>query len=158
MFDVTDYHRTLDTITTAPLTLSERDFDVLQEFGGPDEEQRGREAMRAAQLALVMPATPLQTKAAAPSASRRSSWPAPERLADMTATAIRQVVVPLRQQLSDQQAALADLRQQLAAQAATITSLGDEVKALGGLVTRDLAPPRRAPSLDDVSSRTSPKH
>ena len=40
--------------------------------------------------------------------------------------------------------------------ATTITSLGDEVKALGGLVTRDLDPPRRAPSLDDVSSR-SPK-
>ena len=37
--------------------------------------------------------------------------------------------------------------------AATITSLGDEVKALGGLVTRDLAPPRRAPSLEGPDRR-----
>jgi hypothetical protein len=80
-------------------------------------------------------------------------------LADAVAAAIRQAVMPLRQQLTDQQAALTDLRQQLAAQAATIASLGGEMKALGSLVARDLdAPSRRAPSLDDVSSRTSPKH
>jgi len=107
MTHVRDYHRALERITASPLTLTDTDFAVLEEYGGPREERRGRDALRTAQLALVPQSPPLQTKAAERPLARPRLDPA--ALGRMVGTAIRNAVEPLERRVAALEARLAQL-------------------------------------------------
>jgi hypothetical protein len=120
---VRDYHQASEKILTVPLELTERDFAVLHEFGGPQEERRGRDAQRQAQLALVTPpAPPVRTRALDPPPRARGGL-RPEVLGALVGQAIRGAVEPLRRTVRDQATAIQALQQGRAEDQATIRAL-----------------------------------
>lgn len=144
-----DYQLALEKVMTAPLTLRDKDFDVLREFGGPQEERRGRDAVRKAQLAILTSAeVPLETKAAD---RPRSTPPALDpRLARVIGTAIGQaVVVPLGERMAALTHRIDELEALTKQQAATLVELRSENKALGQFIADTQ---RRPPSSDRTSS------
>lgn len=89
------YHTALDKILTAPLALTEKDFDVLNEFN-PADEVRARAARKRAQLA-VTPDVPLETKSAPPVVAEPPRPRLnPEFLARAIGTTLVEVLGPLR--------------------------------------------------------------
>jgi len=157
MTHLRDYHRALETITTAPLTLTEADFAVLEEYGGPQDERRGREAQRQAQLALVPQAPPLQTKAAdRPPA--RPRWLDPATLGLTVGGAIRTVVEPLRDRVTALEGTIAALKDRVEALEQRVEQLRADHQALAEVVLSDLelvAPRPDEPSLDPGPARPS---
>ena len=93
----------------------------------------------------------------------------PEILADHLATTLRGLFTPRDKKTADLERTVAELKRMMdekfaqqaatnAQQAATNTELRGEIKAVGGLVTRDLEPAHPAPSLADLASSSSAKH
>ena len=144
LYHVRDYHQASDKILMVPLELTERDFAVLHEFGGPQDERRGRDAQRQAQLALVpTPAPPLRTKAIDPPPARVGLRP--EVQARLTAEAIWRAVEPLARRV-------AALEQRVAQLDAAHQALAEVV-----LSDLELVPPRPAePSLDPPEPSLDP--
>ena len=152
MFHVRDYHLALDKLQTAALTLTERDFDVLQSFN-PADEVRGRAAQRAAQLG------PFQTKElterdlhqkATDPPPRATATALDSRLARVLGKAISQsVVVPIGERLGVLTRRIEELETLTKQQAATLVDLRDENAALGQLVVNTQRP---KPSLDSPRS------
>ena len=148
MFHHRDYHLVLDKLQSAPLTLTERDFDVLKAFN-PADEVRGRAALNRAVVAFITSrAVPLETKAAAPP---RPSPPALDRrLARVIGKAISQsVVVPIGERLGTLTRRIEELETLTKQQAATLVDLTNENRALGQLVVNTQRP---TPSSDRTSS------
>lgn len=151
-----DYHRALEKITRAPLTLTDADFLVLEEYGGSRDERRGRDALQQAQLAILPPAEPIQTKAIEPPPPRVGLRP--EVLGTMLGQALRPV-------LTDERAArvalvkkFAELEQRVVAlerrdkeRTETLPKLQEEVRALGQL----WADQHPVPSREDRSASPS---
>jgi len=87
------------------LTLTEKDFDVLSAFN-PQDERRGRDAMRQAQLAILANREPIQTKAIAP---RRTANISNETLA-ASILQIAQAIQARDAKIADLSAAVAELK------------------------------------------------
>jgi len=108
-YHVRDYHLALAKKQAAPLTLTEPDFEIAAEFGGPQEEQRFRDAHRHAQLALAPAPAPVQTKAAMP----LPHYLLPEPLADAIIDVIKRAVVPVRDRVATLETELAAVKTDL---------------------------------------------
>ena len=116
---VRNYHLALEKVQTAPLTLSERDFDVLQAFN-PADAVRGRAALRQAQLALVPKAEMIRTTAVETILTKAvDPPPAPsplvthrllQKVTDRLFDTLEPVLASYQKGLADQKQAIQDLK------------------------------------------------
>jgi len=108
-----DYHRALELIVSSPLTLTEKDFSVLQAYN-PADEIRGRAAMRQAQLAIVAESMPTKSIATQRTVSTFNKTLANSILQVAQAVAaIHTRLAELESREANQTAAVAELRKGL---------------------------------------------
>lgn len=165
MFHHRDYHLVLDKALASPLTLTERDFAVAHEFGGPQEEQRVRSVQRKAQLAtLTTAAAPLQTKAVAATAPTTVTRLETSEVAKWIGLALKAALPPRDAHLKAVAAYVTTLQKDHAVltrrvdelealtktQAATLVDLSSENKALGQFIADTN---RRPPSSDRAGTK-----